>query len=905
MSAFRRFELLLAAALAALLGASLLRGLGIIELYPLWPWEQRRDGLIVVDSPEVYTRERLVNDRFMQTTWLLNQLREYNRGAEFQEAVDTLRERGIEVGVGFSSAGDASAERRDAQADDSPRPSALTRPGLSAIERFRDTQAFRTEVRQAVLETMLDDRHDLQGNTLYMLKFDAAIIPPRRMQRRNFAVVAVNLQSDTGRREADPDETYSTGPGPGADANLDEVYDAWVEHVRGMVTNEYLNRVRIFLGRKTDETELIEMWDAMDFDSALPEPDDPRARVTDRALSHLERFLADYRRVEGFRAAYDHTRKVCGPEPDSRTPAHRDWQHRLGQQPPNRLIQGYFTDLAQPAGPGAGTFSEQLFEQFRRRLLLRAATRAPVPSDGDPSAATDPSNIAAGTYADWLAHANALMAVAYNAGEDASQPGNEAVAQTAAADQRPWSERLERILESGKLGDCDAVRNLDKTLAAEQGIELAAFFDASQRLFEHANAAWELERFLLFQTLGSYYHRLLEKRLGKLANFDLRCDSDAQLCRVRVNESCPAGPPASGSADACKAPPGFYDELASEHSSFFTYAATPKENARGVLSSLEQQDTASLRGSAAVPGRDDLGGQVAIADERTERRLAAERRIRVMGFGGTGKADTRPYFGWMIAPPRVGDEAQPIQQSLTAIVSLPSWWQRIRLVVRTCWRGERGFPELEVHNGRACLDADSETASFPVNLPWNVRDINRKLAYEIRRVPYIETLNGDFAMIPFPVYHVGQENARLLIEGGDLWRSTVVTLGSQRANEILVLPNMRGIIATFEKIELPSSPRPCKTEVPIRVWTSEGVTMEDAARAIVFASKDRDNDPSCDRQGPAPASAPPDAQQLASGATAAPPPRQTPPASADTAAPEDAAAPSSPVAPTAASAETQ
>jgi len=110
----------------------------------------------------------------------------------------------------------------------------------------------------------------------------------------------------------------------------------------------------------------------------------------------------------------------------------------------------------------------------------------------------------------------------------------------------------------------------------------------------------------------------------------------------------------------------------------------------------------------------------------------------------------------------------------------------------------------------------------------------------------IQALNGDDDYAKsLPVYHVGQEKARLLIEGGDLWRSTMVTLGSQRADEILVLPNMRGIIATFKKIEQPSRPEPCSVFVPIRVWTSEGVTMDDSAQAQIYSTDKRGNGPGC------------------------------------------------------------
>ena len=59
----------------------------------------------------------------------------------------------------------------------------------------------------------------------------------------------------------------------------------------------------------------------------------------------------------------------------------------------------------------------------------------------------------------------------------------------------------------------------------------------------------------------------------------------------------------------------------------------------------------------------------------------------------------------------------------------------------------------------------------------------------------------------------------VILKGGRLWRSTEVTLGSQKADEIVVLPNMEGIIATFRCVR-PQIPR----IVDLRVWTSEGVT---------------------------------------------------------------------------------
>jgi hypothetical protein len=55
------------------------------------------------------------------------------------------------------------------------------------------------------------------------------------------------------------------------------------------------------------------------------------------------------------------------------------------------------------------------------------------------------------------------------------------------------------------------------------------------------------------------------------------------------------------------------------------------------------------------------------------------------------------------------------------------------------------------------------------------------------------------------IYVVVGEDARILIPGFRLWRSTSVTLGAQPADRIRVLPNMEGIIAEFLPVRLPSA----------------------------------------------------------------------------------------------------
>lgn len=68
----------------------------------------------------------------------------------------------------------------------------------------------------------------------------------------------------------------------------------------------------------------------------------------------------------------------------------------------------------------------------------------------------------------------------------------------------------------------------------------------------------------------------------------------------------------------------------------------------------------------------------------------------------------------------------------------------------------------------------------------------------------------------------------VVLTGGRLWRSTEVTLGSQKADRITVLPNMEGIIASFTCVRPQGGWQGLGRTPPqpavVRVWTSEGVT---------------------------------------------------------------------------------
>ena len=213
-------------------------------------------------------------------------------------------------------------------------------------------------------------------------------------------------------------------------------------------------------------------------------------------------------------------------------------------------------------------------------------------------------------------------------------------------------------------------------------------------------------------------------------------------------------------------------------------------------------------------------------------------------------------FGWIIAPEKRWEENggnwHPHRQyDLSAVLSIPSWWRRVKLSVVTCWRTLSDIEEFGYEDFERCDHMPDDTGNqrqqgrseyiYAIKLPGDIGEVSRKFRMRVREVPYI--LDTMFRDKPY-LFDVGKR-ADIVIEGGRLWRGTRVTLGTQSADEIIVLPHMQGIIATFNCVRRPpywqapqseeiqinggnsavaanSESRTWKTKV--QVWTSEGVT---------------------------------------------------------------------------------
>lgn len=270
----------------------------------------------------------------------------------------------------------------------------------------------------------------------------------------------------------------------------------------------------------------------------------------------------------------------------------------------------------------------------------------------------------------------------------------------------------------------------------------------------------------------------------------------------------------------------------------FPYGLTPR-----TAQSYKLQGTERNSLSATIYGqKGEVGSEDSVSQDVTER--------EVVGFiphhwhQSTGRSAD---FGWLIAPEAASQGSRSLALKaipLGALVAVPSWWRTVLLRICAASVTERDLPTLVKgkfwdNDDRIKQHCRVET----LRLPGTAQDLSRRLGIEILSTPFVRQLTFSAAGGRKKVLQAGMP-ANLLLEGGRLWRSTVVTLGGQRADQIVVLPDLRGIIAEFKCVEAPHEPFVDRSavaaqsgayapfwelaglheNVPVQVWTSEGQT---------------------------------------------------------------------------------
>ena len=168
-------------------------------------------GLISIESPEVYTRERLLNDRLDHAAWLDQQLAAMSR-PEFMErfrSVDGLRTAEMFRRIGAN-----------APPGERPRPEDLKPTTLSVFQAMNE---YREALRAERTQLLLDDRHDADGNTLYLLSFDTTILRARGENRLGLVLLRLRAPSEL-RHEGLPTTLDLV------ESDFRRAYEDWVKH---------------------------------------------------------------------------------------------------------------------------------------------------------------------------------------------------------------------------------------------------------------------------------------------------------------------------------------------------------------------------------------------------------------------------------------------------------------------------------------------------------------------------------------------------------------------------------------------------------------------------------------------------------------------------------------------------
>ncbi|ANT62724.1 hypothetical protein AYJ57_20340 [Salipiger sp. CCB-MM3] len=843
-------------------------------------------GLIYVESPEVYTRQRLVNDRYLQDAWLRERLEEIDDpdAGWIEEAQAEMRRAVLSIVAGREAVKpeDEAASESATSISDTALQELLKVPFDA---RFQLQSEARDKIRQLILENALDDRHDLSGNTVFGLKFDTSILPGSETYLN--PTVAVRMHQNPLDRLFDlhrsgPDGTAVGPRGPedfvrhfmryeevsGGDRQsppwkfssdeldileqIDEYFAGWL-----LSLERRLAEYRGDVGDSCPDAESAAVRALLrapiceaDAGGGLRLSTPARARIetvlaqvesVDDALSfitrapHFGRKTAEKLRAQVIRNAED----ICGVFGDDKVTLEQFLSEQQSSIPSaqGRVpgVWGVFLDakttFRDSYKPGLCPFDIDM--SFGGSSVTLFVTYQEGVQNFGPSA--DPS---------FLREGGLLPLVC----------------------EREFCPNFHVWLDAGPEADEAQIEEMKNSLSPEAlatiGREAAAI---SERVV------------CRLQIGGSGPGRRVTgpDRETLLAQYKALVGDDG--AGVEVTD-CVAGRSLRLRLGAFE----FFRRMAEVES--YTYAAFPRGDVTGVVREVGEHQSLGLEGEAS-------GASGRAGYERSSRERTIEAVPRVINFASGQSRSSQPElerskhfdFGWTVV--KEGAK-EPMMVSQLVLISMPAYMDEISL---TLWKGfldldkvpaDRSalLPELEkalqdvaeaervagdAGYGDAAGDGPApparrfndmgfeerirflmkgyETGTITLKVPPDFTALDSIVIGRSKILgPQINASALDQAVRPEQINGSHREecvrwskiveeaatdadkdevyyHVEMVVPGERLWRSTVVTLGGAKAQRIEVMPDMRGILATFRLPEPPVA-----GEERIWVWTSEG-----------------------------------------------------------------------------------
>lgn len=348
------------------------------------------------------------------------------------------------------------------------------------------------------------------------------------------------------------------------------------------------------------------------------------------------------------------------------------------------------------------------------------------------------------------------------------------------------------------------------------------------------------------------------------------------------------------------------DWINTQRSDVTVYAVSPRAGDGDDLTHRIEETAAQL--GATAPAGSPISGQMRFADAKSREEVISN--PRVIGFShlpGSNKQDMsggqtftdRATFGWAIRPRRLSATGgyQSSHHRLSAVISLPSWWKRVKFDVRACWVQPPQVASPTVDFTKLCgattsvgaetPGADAEIMPsmrqfrrhFEIKLPRRVEEVTSRFNFDFIRAPYYYREFDQYVRrYPQILSLEAGRSGKLVLQGERLWRGTVVTVNNQSADSIVVLPDMKGVVAHFNCVHPPdgmfhfmsyednldqaraaqqasaggppnaSGPPPGGSpgnvpRAPLFVWTSEGGTTDKDVAIHPFVQRWKDEKP--------------------------------------------------------------
>ncbi len=919
-------------------------------------------GFLYIEAPQLYTRERLVNDRFRQANWLSEELKRTNQSAESLNFSSPSRI-ALEKKTTHLIAQLGEGNLRTKEPDEVDSVSFDTLPGLDQLKLLERRLHYRAELRNELMDTQLDDGHDLDGNTLYRLNFDAVAMPWADIHSNPgaalFIVTARQPAWRTALRNPPPGSNVKAKPETKAkaeveyDSNLKQSLEDDLE-----LLNTWQREMQVFLARVLEYRT-----NTFKTSGALPNPTDPKEdialdwflRVTlirsflDLLAHRIELGCdRDCRESDSFR-------KKWASEDDETLAWRRnrlaEWigfAYRSKRESPD-VLDGTLQKRFQMAIGQASKVNELRFRggksefDYQRDCALAMRTRR-IGDSASPAcrpSLPDPSNLLAVVRLisvvnslDALIAAEPGLTFPIKFDRDGNRGGpadldklindfNNVVPnqKKIAAQAETWgtpegqatlrqeSEHIcaEKRASLFDYGRCEFLHASVGSVVEEM---VASFITARIRgaLPAYRDSERPVDRFLQVSLAGCGFTRcrfevrkrdrfrnhenqdfLNAEKSGQLTGAQesgLSCATDVSRYVKKFSSHYPGGLGEKYTGRLAQfvseMNPNVQNELYAETVELYSacllrswlderrndlvvYGVSPRIGGVVSLHGAEQRSNVGAAGGSKY--LEDVS--VSLGSQSESRLDEASVTPLVVGFSQItrkGESLAKPrhetVFGWAVRSAQSADGTWKAgHHRLAAVVSVPSWWKRLEFVITACWappsRGRGLGQKLLTDPVKICSDpnpdaGDPEDGSkfrrtstmkreFRIQLPRKAEDVTSRFNFDFIKTPYFDaTLRDKFAGNNGPIKLEVGRKGRIVLSGERLWRGTVVTLGDQPAENIVVLPDMKGVIAEFNCVSAPPGEDYIKRyeartanakdrhtsphKADITVWTSEGRT---------------------------------------------------------------------------------